>query len=294
MPYGLLGDPRPIPMPDGVAHPEAAAWRTAAIANGGTVSPSTINAVSNFCQSIAENGLRDRFYRLNLFCGGNLSSAIVPLYSGPSPNGTQYGNATDTNANFVSGDYVEARGLTGTGNNGVGAGNSKYLSTGLLPTAWPSISSFHVSAFAFGVTQTGPSQSSPIGIRNNTAPANKWGFDYRQSYTQFHSGGNLFIPPAMPAVATDQHWVATRASVTSASGFINGVSQYTNATDVTATLVARANAFLVFAQNTDTVPAVFSPLRLGGYSLGASLSEAQAQALYNAMRAFQTALTRNV
>lgn len=275
-------------------HPEAAAWQTAVVANGGSVSSTTLAAVNVFCKAVDSAGLRSVFYRLNLFCGGNLSSALVPLYRGPSKTGTQYGNATDTNVNFVSGDYVEAAGLTGTGNNGVGAGNSKYLNTGLLPTAWPSISSFHVSAFAFGVTQGQPSQSSPIGIRNNTAPANRWGFDYRQTATQFHSGGNLSNLPAMPTVATDQHWVATRASVTSASGFINGVSQYTNTTDVTATLIARANPFLVFAQNSDTVAAAFSPLRLGGYSLGESLSAPQALALYNAMQAFQTALTRNL
>jgi hypothetical protein len=273
-----------------VANADAQAWINNVYANGGTVSTATANAVNTFCTSIESAGIRDRFYRLNLFAGTGLSAALVPLYRGTSLGGTQYGNTTDTNNNFVSGDYVE----TGASGGLLGNGTSKYLNTGLLPTAWPSISSFHVSAFAFGVTQAGPSQSSPIGIRNNTAPANRWGFDYRQTSTQFHSGGNLADSPAMPSVATDQHWVATRASVTSASGFINGVSQYTNATDVTATLTARANPFFVFAQNTDTVAGAFSPLRLGGYSLGASLSAAQGLAFYNTMQAFQTSLTRNV
>ena len=278
-------------------HPEALAWRDAVVANGGTVSASTLAAVTTFCRSIDSAGLRDRFYRLNLFCGTGLEAALVPLYRGPSRTGTQYGFATDTNNNFVSGDYADtgaSGGLTGTGNNGVAAGNSKHLNTGLPPTACPSISSFHVSAFVFGVTQVLPSQSCPIGIRNNTLPVNRWGFDYRQLGTQFHAGDNLSNTPGMPSVATDQHWVATRSSIAFAEGFINGVSQFTNATDVTATLAPRANPFLVFAQNTDAVAAAFSPARMGGYSLGVSLSASQVLALRNAMQAFQTALGRNV
>jgi hypothetical protein len=277
-------------VPPTASNADAQAWINNVYANGGTVSTATANAVNTFCTSIESAGIRDRFYRLNLFAGTGLSAALVPLFRGPSLGGTQFGNTTDTNTNFVSGDYVE----TGATGGLLGNGTSKRLDTGLPPTAWPSISSFHVSAFAFGVTQSGPNQSSPIGIRNNTAPTNRWGFDYRQTSTQFHSGGNFNNTPAMPSVATDQHWVATRESVTSASGFINGVSQYTNATDVTATLTARANPFFVFAQNTDAIASSFSPSRLGGYSLGASLSAAQALDFYNTMQAFQTALTRNV
>ena len=275
-----------------VPNADAEAWINNVYANSASVSDATAEAVNTFCYAIDSAGIRDKFYRLNIFAGTGLGAARVPLYSSTAIGGTTYGNATDTNTGFTSGDYVEAAGLTGTGNNGVGAGQSKSLNTGLLPTAWPSISSFHVSAFAFGVTQSQPVQSSPIGIRNNTAPANRWGFDYRQTATQFHSGDNLSNLPAMPTVATDQHWVATRASVTSASGFINGVSQYTNTTDVTATLIARANPFFVFAQNSDTLASAFSPLRLGGYSLGASLSAQQAYDFCTAIRAVQASLGR--
>ena len=75
-------------------HPEAAAWQTAVVANGGSVSSTTLTAVNVFCKAVDSAGLRSVFYRLNLFCGGNLSSALVPLYRGPARTGTQYGNAT--------------------------------------------------------------------------------------------------------------------------------------------------------------------------------------------------------
>ena len=105
-------------------HPEASAWSDSVAANGGTASASTLSAVSAFCTAIDAAGLRDRFYRLNLFAGDGLLSALVPLYRGPVAGGTTYGSATDSNNGpFVSGDYSEATGLTTSG--------GKYLDTGL-------------------------------------------------------------------------------------------------------------------------------------------------------------------
>jgi hypothetical protein len=113
-------------------HPEAQAWRNAVIANGGTVSGSTLTAVNNFCRSIDAAGIRDRFYRLNLFAGTGLPAALVPLYRGQSLTGTQFGNTTDTNNGpFVSGDYAETGASGGLTSNGT----SKHLNTGLKADA---------------------------------------------------------------------------------------------------------------------------------------------------------------
>jgi hypothetical protein len=58
--------------PRSTIHPEAADWANRVRANGGSVSGSTLTAVSRFCASISAAGIRDRFYRLNLFCGTGL------------------------------------------------------------------------------------------------------------------------------------------------------------------------------------------------------------------------------
>jgi hypothetical protein len=79
-------------------HPEALAWRTAALANGGTgITASTMQAVSDFCTAIDAAGIRSNFLRLSLMCGGNLAAARTPLYRASSPSGTQYGAAIDAN-----------------------------------------------------------------------------------------------------------------------------------------------------------------------------------------------------
>ena len=61
-------------------HQEAMAWRTAALANGGTgITASTMQAVSDFCTAIDAAGIRSAFLRLSLVCGGNLAAARTPL-----------------------------------------------------------------------------------------------------------------------------------------------------------------------------------------------------------------------
>ena len=63
-----------------VSNVEAQDWINRVYANGGTVSATTANAVNTFCEDINAAGIRDKFYRLNLFAGDNLSAALVPLY----------------------------------------------------------------------------------------------------------------------------------------------------------------------------------------------------------------------
>lgn len=109
----------------GVWNADAADWVRRVEANGGSVSTATVGAVTEFCNAIDAAGIRGKFFRLNVFCGTGLNACLVPLYRGQSLDGTQYGNATDTNNGpFVSGSFSEATGLTSNG-------TTQYLDTGL-------------------------------------------------------------------------------------------------------------------------------------------------------------------
>lgn len=124
-------------------HPDARDWYNRVLTNGGTVSATTLAAVSTFCASISSAGIRDRFYRLNLFCGdsdASLNAVRTPLYRGPSLSGTQYGNTTDTNVNFVAGDYAENTGLKGNA-------STKYLNTGLNVNTLPDSKTRHLGFY---------------------------------------------------------------------------------------------------------------------------------------------------
>ncbi|NBW85456.1 MAG: hypothetical protein EBR23_01145 [Planctomycetia bacterium] len=119
-----------IPGYDGIA--DADDWVSRVSTAGGSVSTATRAAVTRFCVAITAAGLRSKIWRANAFCGSSLTAALVPIYRGPSRTGTQYGNTTDTNNNFVSGSYTEATGLTGNG-------TTRYLTLGTfsaLRTSW--------------------------------------------------------------------------------------------------------------------------------------------------------------
>jgi hypothetical protein len=126
--------------------------------------------VSKFCASIASAGIRDRFYRLNLFCGSNLNAALVPLYRGPSLGGTQYGNTTDTNVStlFVSANYSETTGLSTT------VGGGQYLNTGLSPNdmALADVQAMHLAA-SHGPIASADLDPRPIGAHG---PSDRFSF----------------------------------------------------------------------------------------------------------------------
>jgi hypothetical protein len=258
-------------------HPDAQDWRNRVITNGGTVSGSTLTAVSNFCRSIDAAGLRDRFYRLNLFCGTELSACLVPLYRGPSLAGTQYGNLTDTNNNFVSGDYVE----TGTGGGLTRTSGAKTLSTGLTPANAPQFATGHIatsvvngSIVLFG---TALDYGSSGGVRaqhvvNGTA-ANA------QLFRTFDDSVQTSGPAGANGVYS--RWVVSRTSSTSAVVYRNAASYLTRTT--TANQPSSTGQLTIFTGGN---------FGLHYYSLGDGMTNSQVSAFDSALAAFLTALGR--
>lgn len=267
-------------------HPDAADWRTRVVANGGTVSASTMKAVDTFCKAIATAGLRDRFFRLNLFAGTGLSAALVPLFRGPSLGGTQLGNTTDTNTNFVSGDYVET-GASG----GLTAGTNKRLNTGLNQTD-VGAASCHLSVYE---------AAKATGAFNNRIGSRTSALTHEHVLT----GANPASSMAYGIDATAGVRRATTTSYTEAGAFWLGSNLsstestlYKNGTSVgTASPLARTAqslAYFVFALNeSGTAGDPMTTGRLASYSVGLGVTAEQAVAYNTAMQAFQTALTRN-
>jgi len=141
------------PTASGATHPEARDWATRVTANGGTVSSTTLAAVSKFCAAINAAGLRDRFYRLNLLCGtsdASLNAVRTPLYVATSFGGATVGDATDTNVNFVQGDYAE----TGASGGLKGNASTKRLNTGVTFSSAP-VATISLSAYAADMETTG-------------------------------------------------------------------------------------------------------------------------------------------
>lgn len=274
---------------------EALAWKTAAEANGGTVTTSTLAAVSTFCNAIDAAGIRDRFLRLNLVCGGNLAAARTPLYRGASLTGTQYGSAADVNNGpFVSGDYSEATGLQGNG-------TSKCLNTGLtigtLATFGAYYNNCHIGVYRRD-TAAGPDFGGATYYNYGNACMLDTTTGWLGNYPYFHAGsGNM------------GEGIEVTGSTGSGFHLADGSAlvYLRNGSDVTAAATSNnpfsfdSNDTLplyaggVYSDNEDSESSAYSSGIMAAYSVGKAFSSAgERTAFYTAMQAFQTALGRNV
>ena len=288
-------DPRLL-RPRQTIHPEAADWANRLRTNGGSVSGTTLSAVDRFVKAIHTAGIRDRFYRLNLFCGnsdGDLAAVRTPLFRGPSLTGTQYGGTTDTNFNFVAGDYAEtgaSGGLTGS------VAGSKSLNTGLSPSALPTVATGHMAAYMPAATTTSGLQRA-IGAMN-AAGTHAYELGHRliggETYHQSVWGEGNFAIRYYPGTASTAagFWLSNRASANSLLLYRNGTQEASQTTSTTP--VAVTENFSVFASTTGTIVSRYINHRLMAYSIGDTLSATQVAAYNTAIQAFQAALGRQV
>jgi hypothetical protein len=263
--------------------------------NGGSASTSTIAALNIFCNSIESAGLRNKFYRLNLFCGNNLASCLVPLYRGPSPLSTQFGNTIDTNFNFVSADYNETGASAGLQGNGTGSPTflgTKYLDTGLQP-ATIGLYSGHLATFVHNVNTTTSQQHTWMGIRDNTNPGQRWWMDYRTTYVFGDYSGSTsssFTPQNGNGL-----YVVNRQTLNLLQFFYGSSQLGSNiTTNIASSAVTRARNFFIFALNTDGLAGSHSGFRQSMYSIGLGMTPQQVQSFNTILQTFQTALNRNV
>jgi hypothetical protein len=273
-------------------HPEAAAWQAAVAANSGSASGATLRAVSQFCRDIDAAGIRAKFRRLNLFAGDSDASLVAvrtPLYRGESRTGTQYGNALDTNVNFVQGDYAE----TGASGGLLGNGTSKYLNTGFNVDQLPGAADCHLSAYIRG-TQDIASARTLMGVLFNGVTDRYRLFVQLSGSSAPNYGIQTELGKANSAFANNRTntngglIVSSRTSNTSLTLYDDAVSIGTNTGSTVET--TGAAPFFVFARNG---PTEYYNGLMAGYSIGAGLSGAEVTSYYNAMNAFQTALSRN-
>lgn len=267
-------------------HPEAADWARRVASNGASVSPATLRAVSAFCKSITANNLRDRFYRLNLFCGTGLNACLVPLFRGPSQSGTQYGLTADQSLgspSFGSPDYVER----GVGGGLIGNGSSKYLNTGMAHNTLPQNDS-HIASYE--TARASATFRVSIGARASNTTGNlilgTWSSTANYSALAFESASVLNI-----ANNGAGFYVCSVNGASDTSSYRNGGSKVTS---TSTTRTPGSQNIFVFALNDAGSVNVPTDARLAGYSVGLKMTDAQVASYNTAMQVFQTALGRNV
>jgi hypothetical protein len=267
-------------------HHEAIDWAKRTSSNGGTISTTVLRAVSDFCAAIDRGSIRDRFLRLNLFAGGNLSGALVPLYRSTYYGGTVIGTATDTNENFVSSDYAE----TGVSSGILGNGTNKSLNPGVSLNAIGTIANMHMAFSGVGVetgTNAGIGRKCLVGLyggaSGNTALIFAAGATGRVGIL-----GSSTLQGA--SLATESLIIVSRSSTT--AKMYQGGSLVSNVSDSTANVASTFPLRILAMTNASGIPVEYSAARCQSYSLGLSLTDTQAAVYSSAMSAFRAALGR--
>jgi hypothetical protein len=289
-----------------VTNSEAKSWIDAVYANNGTVSAGTALAVNNFCNSIDAAGLRNKFYRLNLFCGNNLNSCLVPLYRGQSRLGIRYGNQRDVNvsqdgygyyANSDNFNYIENQGLLG--NTQEIAGNSsvsrRFLNTGFIFGNVTALNNnLHYAVYSKDLTNGGYAMgtyegagigfSLQIGLQGYNVGA------FANSLLNQTNTSTTAIYPTRKGLYVGNY---SNYILNLYEGRANVVGQR----DLTVTYAltpASTSPVGIFGENRTTSSiSLFNYLeRLQGYSIGTSLTSTDVQNYYDIMQTFQAALSR--
>jgi hypothetical protein len=266
------------PLASGV-HPEAADWRARVVANGGTVSGSTLQAVSRFCTSILSAGIRDRFYRLSLICGDNLTAARVPLYRSTAFGGAILGSAIDANNSFSEGDYS----ITG----GIKCGTSRSLDTGLAPDS-ADYATGHLSVW---IQRTGTFGRGGLVSSWNTSFTNPalW-----IEYASSASSANISWYREQTVSAsgiTGNHLLVTRRSDIDQAWYQDGALGAQDTVSATTTATSSV-PFHIGARRVGTSIQSFADENITHYAIGRSMTASQITSFYNALNTFMTALGR--
>jgi len=269
-------------------HPEAQAWIDRVYLNGGFVSQYTADRVADFCYKVDQAGLRDRFHRLSLFCGGNLQACLTPLYLGPSKTIRTSGTVYDTSTSFTASDYIELGGSGGL----KGDGTSKSLESGFLTTALTAMApNIHLSYYCNQL----PTTTTGTFIYTGTSTQRVYGLSVEQ-------GG--FFRTAIGGVNGSGLPLSAQRGQRLASRDSTGMFVYQNGQQIAQSLGdpspneypnQTSQTIRLFASRVDNNSAADrTNARIQGYSLGTNLTATQAQNYAAIMEGFQRSLGRGI
>lgn len=278
--------------------PDAASWAARVSANGASVTASTLKAVNQFCKDIDAAKIRDRFYRLNLFCGTGLNACLVPLYRGPSLGGTQYGDAIDTNNGpFLPANYSE----TDAGGGLTGNGSTRYLSFGTISSLKPSwIASHHFGLDISGAYPDG-SNRYQMGAFFNETPTSPRG-NYAINGLNTGGRGDSGIPTRSGFTNSANLKMVVRASGSDMRLFEDGTQVATTQATADTASVLPGGQFCVMASSYQNVSGGTPTTIVNGYAasvgicrgytIGEAMDSTQRVAFASAWIAFQQAMGR--
>jgi hypothetical protein len=245
---------------------------------GGTVTAATLGYLDTFVKGCKTDGTWTALVDVGVFCGSNLASALVKL---KFPSGYP---SSFINANFIETDYSQSTGLN------PGGTNTKYLDTGVPPSATTGTQSFHLSFYS---RTTSSGAMAELGTTNGTVFAGLY-CAYSQTMV-LHTYFDAFNQE--PAGELDVlvssslgFFVGSRISATNFYAARNGSSLGSAATSAGSKPTTNMGIFTYL----DGSGAGLTNRICAYYSMGTGLTTAQTTSYYNRVQALQTSLGRQV
>lgn len=266
--------------------PETSAWISRVLNSGNTVNATARNAVNAFVIACKTSGIWNKFRRVNLFCGDSFQAMQHPLVN----NAGFVADFPSTFVQAVPPNYGQNSGLSG----------KLQMNTGLVPNTSLAWNSWHCGIYYISTTPNAAQMD--LGCYGYPAhPVHEahiqWRFTAHYSdnvgglvITGDHNNGANPVFQLKPPSITSGFMLSSRQNVTSlrvrnTSGSVN----------------VHYSLPVTGIQALPTVPVMvmsdgrglYSKHTLGGYSIGASLTETEMTQYASIMETFQTALGRN-
>jgi hypothetical protein len=258
-------------------NPETTDYRTRVLANGGTISDASIDAIEKFVQDCKNALIWDKLLEVAPFAGTNLNAALVKLvYPVAAPG-------VITNVNLVAGDYSES----GVNGGLLSDGTTKYLNTGFnAQTYLPD--NAHLSFYL----REDVSASGNRSLIGTLQGSDQYWLGSLAPASQVNTRFGQTISASYAAPLAKGFYLGVRESSTLLRLYKNG-SQVASDTNLVAHARPNLNLY-AFAWNSAGSPGGYAPARGSFYSIGQELSATQAAALNDAVQTLQRNLNRDV
>jgi hypothetical protein len=258
---------------------EVVDYRSRVIAAGASISDNSLQTIATFVQTLKLNNIWSKFLEISPYAGNDLNAALVKL---KYPSGIQ---STLTNMNFVSGDYSESTGLTGS------TSGTKYLKTGFIPrNQIASALDAHLSIYARNTAALSGSGSAPFVYLGSTNGGN---FSIQRTSTTIQGQIGISNTPQVTGTIFPGYLMMGVTANNNGRLDYNGNSAATDTSFSTVTLSMSEN--YIFGLNfTNTALNNSSNLICAFHSFGYGLNAAESLIAYNAIQTLQSSLGRQV
>lgn len=265
--------------------PETIDWLSRVDSSGGTVSDSIIEAVDDYIKEIKglkyqTVSIRNRIIRENWFCG-DFNSAFVPFFRNADESSAIIGSFMDNNKNYDPLEYNQSGELSGLKGNGT----NRYIETGLTPSA---INEFQKNDVHFMIySMSDSADAGRMGSRGQSGSGLYFYPKYVNGNSYFNLNSNVESSSTLPSA--NGYLMFQRTSFSSLNSYYNNF--LVNSVQNNSTIKPDA-PITIGAFNNNGVVSGFMKMRLGGYSIGASLSASQQTIHYNAVTRLMNRLGR--